>query len=131
MEETNDTPPKIAWYSINAELEPTVHDPVSYQEAVKIVDGYLARWVHAFEGGEEAIAATAFGFQRSEEEFVEICVNGPDEFSFRYEAPVDSWLGKLLHGLTQQDEIYHTREKLLERVRGFFEDPKGKRPSGA
>lgn len=112
--------PKIAWYSISPDLEVESHEPVSYDRAVEIIDDYLARWVEAFKGGEEAVAATAFGFSWSESEFIEICVNGPAEFAFSSESPEETWLGKLLRGIAHRDEVLHSREELLEKVSAFF-----------
>lgn len=120
MENSHEREPKIAWYSISQDLEVETHEPVSYDRAVEIIDGYLARGMEAYKGGEEAIAATAFGFSCSESEFIEICVNGPSEFAFSAESPEETWLGKLLRGIAHRDEVLHSREELLARVNDFF-----------
>jgi len=67
----------ISWYSINDDLAVEDHGPVGLDEALTIVDQYLARGTEQFDDAEKAIAATMFGFSRSKSTFVEICVNGP------------------------------------------------------
>ena len=75
----------IKWYSINKDLSVVEHPAVQKEEACRIVDDYFSRLKANYETGEEAMAQTMFGFQKSESEFIEICIHGDTHISFKYE----------------------------------------------
>lgn len=116
---------KMAWYSMTSTLAVEKHDPIGLDEALKIVDRYLARSSEKFKTAEEAIAATMFGFSRSESEFIEICVNGPAQISYKLEFanPEASRLGKLFKGAFRREAELHSREELVQKVEEFFTTP--------
>ncbi len=116
---------EIRWYSTNRDLATEEHGPIGLDEALKIVDRYLTRGRDTFESAEKAIAATMFGFSRSESDFIEICVNGPTEISCKFEAadPNASWFRKLFKGAFQHEEELHSREELVRKVKEFFSTP--------
>ena len=113
---------KIPWYSMNSNLALEEHDPVDFTQAVKIAEGYLARGGLKFKTGEEAIAATTFGFSRSSAEFIEICVHGVAHISFKFEAPDTStpWFLKPWKGVFQHQEELGSRETLVQRIEAFY-----------
>ena len=101
------------------------HDPIGLDEALKLVDRYLTRGSEKFKTAEEAIAATMFGFSRSKSEFIEICVNGPAQISYKFEvADLEaSWLNKLFKGVFRREAVLHSREELVQKVEEFFTTP--------
>jgi len=101
------------------------HDPIELDEALKIVDRYLARGSEKFQTVEEAIAATMFGFSRSKSEFIEICVNGPTQISYKFETtdPTASWISKLFKGVFRHEAELHSREELVQKGEEFFTTP--------
>ena len=115
----------IRWYSINTKLAVEEHEPIELDEALKIVDRYLARGSEKFKGAEEAIAATMFGFSRSKSESIEICINGPAQISYKFEMsdPKASWFRKMFQGVFQHEEELDSREELIQKVEGFFTTP--------
>lgn len=52
---------------------------------MQIIEDYFSRIKLWYETAEEALAETMFGFQKSKEEFVEICIHSDEEISFKYE----------------------------------------------
>lgn len=119
------TESRITWYSTTRDLKTERHEPVGLDEALKIVDRYLAAANQTFESGEEALAATMFGFSRSKSEFIEICVHGPSQISYLFEMsdPNASWFRKLFGGVYQHEEELHSRAQLVEKVTEFFTTP--------
>ena len=113
---------------MSATLAVEEHDPIGLDEALKLVDRYLARSCEKFKTAEEAIAATMFGFSRSKSEFIEICVSGPAQISYKFEAAdrEGSWLGKLFKGALKREAELHSREELVQKVEEFFTTPAGK-----
>ena len=113
----------IHWYSISRELATEEHGAIQLEEALKIAERYLARADEKFEWGEDAQAATMFGFSRSKTEFIEITVNGPALISCRFEFldPDASWWRRFFKGgIFEHEEELHSREALLQRVVEFF-----------
>src|SRR5438046_413560 len=110
------TDSKIRWYSMSSTLAVEEHDPIGLDEALKLVDRYLGRSSEKFKTAEEAIAATMFGFSRSKSEFIEICVSGPAQISYRFEVadPEASWLSKLFKGAFRREAELHSREELVQ-----------------
>jgi hypothetical protein len=115
----------VTWYSMNLKLKVEEHEAISLDEAIKIVDRYLARGGEKFQTAEEAIAATMFGFSRSKSEFIEICVNGPIQISYKFEVsdPEAPWYRKMFGGVFQHDEELHSREEMVQKVEEFFTTP--------
>jgi hypothetical protein len=104
------------------DLSPVIHEAVSSDEAMAIVDGYFSRLRPKYDFAEEAIAETMFGFQRSKTEFVEICINGPSAISFRYQVSESRKVLFLTVPMVYQKErTLQSREDTKEKVRAFFE----------
>ncbi len=66
-----------------------------------------------------------FGFSRSKPEFIEICVSGPAQISYKFQAadPEASWLSKLFKGAFTREAELHSREELVQKVEEFFSTP--------
>jgi hypothetical protein len=77
----------VSWYGMDRRLKTVDHPPVELEQALAIARRYYANAGKVYAGAEEAIAETMFGFTRGRETFIEICVNGVEQISFRYEAP--------------------------------------------
>jgi hypothetical protein len=116
---------EIKWYSMTPKLVIEEHEPIGLDEALKLVDRYLARSCERFETAEEAIAATMFGFSRSKSEFIEICVNGANQISYKFEvADLEApWFRKLFKGVFRRETELHSREELRQKVEEFFTTP--------
>jgi hypothetical protein len=113
---------KLVWYSVNRDLAVEEHDPVGLDEALVIVDRYFATAGQRHDRGEDAIAATTFGFSRSKSDFIEIGVHRCDQISYRFEAcdPKMFWLRRLFGGVFEREQELHSREELVQKVIEFF-----------
>jgi len=116
---------EISWYSINQHLALEDHEPIELDEALAIADRYLANGTKKLTGAEEAIAATMFGFSRSKSTFIEFCVNGSGQISFRIEIsePPTSWLRKLFKSVFRRKEELGSREDIVRKIQEFFATP--------
>jgi hypothetical protein len=113
---------KVNWYSVNRDQKIEEHEPVDLKRAIEIADQYLARGGEKFKDGNEALAATMFGFCKSKTGFIEICVNGPKQISYKLESfkPNNSGLQKLRKGAFQSEEELQSREQLVQKITEFF-----------
>lgn len=113
---------KITWYSMTRDLTVQEHEPVALERATQIVDEYMSRASEQFESGEDAIASTMFGFSRSAQDFVEICIHNPNRISFKFEAidPDVPWFLKPWKRIFQHQEELKSRDSLINRVQDFF-----------
>lgn len=115
---------KINWYSIGLNQKVEEHEPVDLQEALGIADRYLARGNEKFENSEKAIAATMFGFSKSKHDFIEICVNGPRQISYKFEfSGSASGSQKLFSRAVQYEDELHSKDELAKKVAEFFNNP--------
>jgi hypothetical protein len=78
----------ISWYSLNRDLSVVERGAVTKAGAMKIIDDYFAKLGPRYGSADEAVAETMFGFQKSAVEFVEICLNGGADISFKYETSI-------------------------------------------
>jgi hypothetical protein len=112
----------ISWYSITADVNVKDNGAVDLNGALKIVDEYMFRAGKVYEYAEDAVAETMFGFSRSESEFIEICVDGVNQISYKFEyaEPSGSWFTRFFGGVYQYEEELDSKEKLIEKVTNFF-----------
>jgi hypothetical protein len=75
----------VNWYSIDRNLSVIDRGIATKEDAMHIIEDHFARVKPAYDSGEEALAETTFGFQRSKEEFIEISISSAEQISFRYE----------------------------------------------
>ncbi len=112
----------ISWYSITPNISVQHNEVIDLNGALKIVDDYMFKAGKVYEYAEDALAETMFGFSRSESEFIEICVDGANQISYKFEYADlgGSWLIKLFGGIYQYEEELDSKEKLVEKVKDFF-----------
>ncbi len=113
---------EISWYSIDENLETQENGVVSLQQAVSIINRYFSELKPRYETGEEALAETMFGFYRTKDTFIEICIHSLSEISFKYEMrnADTAWYLKLWKGIQQYEETLKSREILIAKVENFF-----------
>ena len=118
--ETNSS--EISWYSIDANLKTQENGVVSLAQAISIVNRHFTELKPHYETSEQALAATMFGFCRTKDTFIEICIHSFSEISFKYEMlnADTAWYLKLFKGIEQFEEILKSREALIDRVEKFF-----------
>ncbi len=116
----NDT--AISWYSITGNLDAEERGPIQLQDALALLDRYLSAGNLTFEDAEQALATTMFGFKRSNSEFIELCVNGPDQISYRLEIwdLRGPWYRQLFRRVFKHEEELHSREAAVQKVVEFF-----------
>jgi hypothetical protein len=113
---------EIKWYSMNLDQKVEEHEPIDLERAIKIADQYLASGNEKFKDDIEAIAATMFGFSKSKSNFIEICINGPKQISYKFEFsnPEASWFQKLRNATFRYEDELHSRDKLIQKITDFF-----------
>jgi hypothetical protein len=113
---------RIPWYSIGRDLKPVDHEPVDLPEAVALVDRYFGQLRSTYASGEEALAATVFGFARAKNDFLEVCLNGVADISVRVESPRQAGGGFIakLRGTLKHEETLTGRESVVRRVEQYF-----------
>ncbi len=75
----------ITWYSLDQNLATIDHGAVDEEAALRVVEVYVSQLLPYYDTGEQALAGTLFGFEKSKTDFVEICLVGPGQFSLTYE----------------------------------------------
>ena len=114
---------KISWYSIGLNGKVEEHEPIDLEGAAGIIDRYLIYAGQKYKSDKEAIAATMFGFSKSKSDFVEICVYGPNQFSYRFEFSENtSGSRKFFGNVVLREEELHSRDELVKHVAEFFND---------
>jgi hypothetical protein len=113
---------EIKWYSMNLDQKVEEHESIDLKRAIEIADQYLVRGNEKFKDDREAIAATMFGFSKSKSNFVEICINGPKQISYKFEFlnPEPSWFRKLRNATFRYENELHSRDKLIQKITDFF-----------
>ena len=113
---------QIRWYGMTSDLKTEEHEPIALAQALQIVDEHFAHADEKFESAEAALAATMFGFSRSKSEFIEICINGSTQISYRFEMsdPDASWVHKMFGGVFQYEEELQSKDALIRKVEEFF-----------
>ena len=77
----------IAWYSTNRDLSTEDRGAVDVEAAMDIVRRYFGNLKTHYDSGEEALAATMFGFSRSESDYIELCIHTTTHVALRVEPP--------------------------------------------
>ena len=113
---------EISWYSLSPKLSTVENGPIGKVSALEIIDGYFSRLKPKYESGEDAISATMFGFQKSKNEFIEICINGLDSISFKFEISTPKKvLFFSIPSVFQKEITLRSIEEVKSQV-GFFYD---------
>ena len=114
----------LPWYSLDKDLMLLQHECVGLERALEIVDEYLSRGAQKCGDANEAVSATMFGFSRSDSVFIELCANGPDSISYKFEmVDTDSlWIRRIFGGAFRFEAELQSRSEVVYRVRQFFEN---------
>lgn len=113
---------RFTWYSMNLNLKPVDQGPLTKTEAITVVDGYFNRLKPRYNSSEEATAETFFGFSRTKDEFLEICINAINEVSVRYELQTPRKVLFLnLPKISQKDFTLKSKEEVASLVANFFD----------
>ena len=112
----------IPWYSLDRDLKTENHDPVDLPGALAVVDRYFAQLRPHYASGEEALAATMFGFRRAPDDLLELCLHTPSQISLRVELPRSTGGGFLarLRGRFRFEEQLPGRSSVAQRVEQYF-----------
>ena len=112
----------IEWYSIDRNLSVVERGTATKEDAERIIDDYFARLKPRYDYGEDALAETMFGFQKSKDEFIEICISTPAEISFKYEIAFPrKILFFSLPKVIQVEKTLHSKEELKATVFSFYD----------
>jgi hypothetical protein len=111
----------IRWYSLDADLHTVDHEAVDLEKANAIVDRYLNEVRPHYESGEEALAATVFGFARLDDSYMQICVHSLSAIDAEYDfSLIKNPVLRLIGGRRQRDERLTSRDQLRARIKLFF-----------
>ena len=117
----------ITWYSLDRDLHTVDHDTISLVQANAIIDRYFASVQPHYERGEDALAATMFGFQRSDGSYMQICIHSADQIDVEYDfSLIRNPLLRLVGGRRQRDERLISAQDVKARTKLFFEHPREK-----
>jgi hypothetical protein len=113
---------EAVWYTIDENLVTRDLHPVTLEEALDVVEKCVKGVRSSYESFEGFVAANMFGFYRSKDEFIEICVHSPSEISVKFELPRTQmpWIVRMCMGPFQHEETVRSLDALQERVREFF-----------
>ena len=78
---------QAVYYGIDVSGNTVEHGEVLAERALKVIDERFAGLKDKYDSAEEAVAATIFGFSKTKDTFIEICLNGRDDISFKFEFP--------------------------------------------
>ncbi|MBI1216827.1 MAG: hypothetical protein GC185_13570 [Alphaproteobacteria bacterium] len=118
----------LGWYSIGEDLGPREQPPVALDEALEIARRYYANAEKKFDTAEQGLAATMFGFSRDKDTFIELCVNAPDDISYKFEMPKNpdkkpAWYEKFLSFAFQYETTLKSQGELEGKIREFYTCP--------
>jgi hypothetical protein len=92
------------------------------EDAERIIDDYFARLKPSYDWLEDALAETMFGFQKSNNEFIEICIFTPEEISFFYEFLSPRKILFLEYSkVIQVEKTLGSKEQLKAAVLSFYD----------
>jgi hypothetical protein len=80
-------------YGLTPELQTIEHGRVELAAAIDVTRAVYGRQRSSYETGEEALADTMFGFARAKDDFIELCVNGPEAVSITVALPIRAGWG--------------------------------------
>lgn len=95
----------VTHYGLDRQLQIVEHGAVELPAAVDLARDVYGRQRDFYETGEEALADTMFGFSRGEHDFIEVCVNGRDDFSVIVELPIGVRDERTVHSLVDVETL--------------------------
>jgi hypothetical protein len=112
----------VAWYSLDRDLHTVNHESITVAQANEIIDRYFANLQPHYEWGEDALAATMFGFQRPDSSYMQICIHSIDQIDVEYDfSLIRNPLLRLVGGRNQRHERVMSPQSLKARTKLFFE----------
>lgn len=112
----------VSWYSLDRDLHTVDHESITLAEANEIIDRYLATLQPHYEWGEDALAATMFGFRRPDGSYMQICIHSADQIDVEYDfSLIRNRLLRLVGGRNQRDERLTSARGVKARTKLFFE----------
>ena len=113
---------EATFYSIGENTEIVDRDTVTFDRAINIFAEYFARLKPYYDSGAKALSETMFGFARSKDEFLEICIHNYNEISCTLSLPSDSSsaLRRFFTGPLIKEETCTSPDAVIERLRQFF-----------
>jgi hypothetical protein len=106
-------------YGFNLDLQTVEHGPVGLAEAIEVTRAVYGRQGSFYETGEEALADTMLGFSRASDDFIELCMNAPDQISVTVELPVREGWGIFKRDFRDERTVRSLGE-LEEWLRRYF-----------
>lgn len=111
----------IRWYSLDTHLQTIDHEAIDLDQAYEVVDRYFGQVRPHFESGENALAATMFGFVREDGSYMQICINGMDAIDIEHDfSLVRNPLLRFFAGRGQRFERVTSRDQVRARTKLFF-----------
>ncbi|MCX5657415.1 MAG: hypothetical protein NTZ48_04225 [Candidatus Omnitrophica bacterium] len=110
------------YYGIDVSGDTVEHGSVETARAVQIINERFAALKDKYQSGEEALAATMFGFSKNKDTFIEICINASDSISFKLEFPLPKKLF-IFQDIYRIELKLRSREELCSLVKMFFGSP--------
>jgi hypothetical protein len=111
----------ICWYSLDTALRTVEHGSLALDEAYDLIDRFFGQLRPHYDSGEEALAASMFGFTRPDGSYMQICVHAPDMIEVEYDfSLVKNRLLRLVAGRRQRWERLRSRDQLRTRTSLFF-----------
>ncbi len=107
------------YYGIDRAYKTVEYGEVTLERALEIIDDRFSKFKPKYPTMEEAIAETMFGFYRTKDTFIEICINAPDKISFKFEYPLSKKV-LIFQNVYRREANLTTKEELIERVEHFF-----------
>ena len=115
----------VSWYSLDRDLRTVDHEPITLAQATEIIDRYFASLQPHYEWGEDALAATMFGFRRPDGSYMQICIHSPEMIDIEYDfSLIRNPLLRLVGGRKQRDERLGSERMVKARTKLFFEHPR-------
>ena len=108
------------YYGIDASGDTVEHGRVAATRALEIINERFAALKDKYQSGEEALAATMFGFSRDANTFIEICINASNSISFKYELPLPKKLF-IFQDIYRCELKLRSKEELCSLVKMFFD----------
>lgn len=112
----------IRWYSVDESLKTIDHETIDSRRALEIADRYVAGLRSHYESGEDALAATMFGFARDDDSYMQICIHAHNHIDVEYDfAPIfKSFLQRLFSHPPQHSERLNSCDALRSRIELFY-----------
>jgi len=113
---------QATYYGVDVSGATVVHGSVGVEHALKVIDERFAALKDKYESAEESIADTMFGFSMTEDTFIEICINGRESISFKFEFPSPPRFF-FFGGVSRTELELRSKEELASLVPMFFSAP--------